>query len=87
MAGQLGRVVCSLEVSGQAAAAALRLAPTSTVPQVGAVVENSREPVVVAADFALGWLPDAHALRGAHSGVRVVGPAREQSWRLMNTDC
>lgn len=72
LAGQLCGVVCSLEVT-----AAQRLAPASTaVPQVGAVVENSRKPVIVTADFTLGRLPNTHALCGAGGAVRVGGPER-----------
>lgn len=77
LTGQLCRVVCSLEVTGQAPAAQ-RL---TTASAVGAVVENSWKPVVVAADFALGRLPDTNALCGADSGVRVVGPERDKRRR------
>ena len=77
LAGQLGWVVC-LEVPGQAPAAP-HLAVTTAVSQVGALVEHCGEPVVVvAADFALGWLPDAHTLVGADGSVRLVGPQLRQ---------
>lgn len=57
LTGQLGGVVCALQVTGHGPAP-----PPPTVPQVGALVENTGKPVVVAADFALGRLPDTNAL-------------------------
>lgn len=52
----------------------LLLAAAPPVLQAGALLEDGGEPVVVAADLALGRLPDAHALGRADRAVRGVGP-------------
>lgn len=57
LTGQLGGVVCGVQVTRHGPAP-----PPPTVPQVGALVENRGKPVIVAADFALGWLPDTNAV-------------------------
>lgn len=73
LTGQLGRVVRGLQVPGHGPAP-----PPPTVPQVGALVENRRKSVIVAADLALGRLADADALRGTDGAVGVCGPEDQQ---------
>lgn len=79
LAGELGGVVGSLGVG-----AAPGWAPPAPLPQVGAVVENRGQPVVVTPDLALGRLPDADALCGADGAGRLVGPERRSRVRLQS---
>lgn len=66
------------ELGGVVVISRWRQAATPPVLRAGALLEHGGKPVVVAADLALGRLPHAHALSGAHRAVRGVGPVGGQ---------